>query len=100
MPVDPGDNMKAAEDFLLVVPHSHVIAAAEAILSGAQATDVDSLARSIMDRYVCITVPSPPAVQAHAVDKVYSYATELLTQGLLWVNFHDSVKEGDGVRII
>ena len=92
--------MKAAEDFLLIVLHSHVIAAAEAILSGAQATNVDSLAKSIVDHYVSITVPSPSAVQLHADDKVCSYAKELLTLGLLWLNFHDSVKEGDGDRII
>jgi len=31
VPNDPGDNMKAAEDFLLVVLHSHVTAAAKTI---------------------------------------------------------------------
>jgi len=32
VPNDPGENMKAAEDFLLVVLHSHVVAAAKTIL--------------------------------------------------------------------
>ena len=100
VPIDPGDNMKAAENFLLVVLHSHVIAAADAILSGAQATNVETLAKSIVDRYVCITVPSPSAVQPHADDEVCSYAKELLMLGLLWLNFYDSVKEGDGDRIV
>ena len=99
MPLDPGDNMKAAEDFLLVVLHSHVIAAAEAVLSGAQATDVNLLAKSIVDRYVCITIPSSTDVQLQVDDKVCSYAKELLTMGLLWFNFYDSIKEGDGERI-
>ena len=45
--------MKAAEDFLLVVLHSHVVAAANAILCGAEAKDVDSLAKNIVDHYVC-----------------------------------------------
>ena len=96
MPLDPGDNMKAAEDFLLIVLHSQVIAAAEAVLFGAQATDVNLLAKSIVDRYVCITIPSPTDVQLQADDKVCSYAKELLTMGLLWLNFYDSIKEGDG----
>ena len=58
VPVDPGDNMKASEDFLLVVLHSHVIAAAKAVLSGKRAEDAASLAKSIVDRYVCIIIPS------------------------------------------
>jgi len=41
VPNDPGDNMKAAEDFLLVVLHSHVIAAAKTILSSTPTSDVN-----------------------------------------------------------
>ena len=33
MPLDPGDNLKAAEDFLLIVLHCHVVAAAKVVLS-------------------------------------------------------------------
>ena len=33
-------------------------------------------------------------------DGVYVYATELLTLGLIWHGFHDSIKEGDGDRIL
>jgi len=100
VPADPGDNMKASEDFLLVVLHSHIIAAARVALSGEKAKDVASLAKKIVDRYACIRVPSPSAVQTKSDDGVYSYTTELLTLGLLWLNFYDSVKEGDGYCII
>jgi len=100
VPADPGDNMKASEDFLLVVLHSHVIAAARVALSGETANDVASLAKKIVDRYVCIRVPSPSAVQTKSDDGVYSYTTELLTLGLLWLNFYDSVKEGDGLTTL
>jgi len=52
VPVDPGDNMKAAEDFLLVVLHGHAIAAANAILCGAEANDVMELSKSIVEHFV------------------------------------------------
>ena len=92
--------MKAAEDFLLVVLHSHVIAVAKAILSGTEPTEVASLAKSIVDQFVCITIPSKSNTVAHNDDRVCSYAMELLTLGLLWLNYYDSVREGDGDQIV
>ena len=100
VPADPGDNMKASDDFLLVVLHGYVIAAAKTLLSGETAKDVSSLAKNIVDSYVRIDIPSPTARQAHSDDGVYSYSTELLTLGLLWLNYYDSVREGDSNRII
>ena len=32
VPIDPGKNMKAAEDFLLLVLHAHIVAAAKGLL--------------------------------------------------------------------
>jgi len=40
VPLDPADNMKAAKDFLLVVIHGHIIAAADTILSDSNPIDV------------------------------------------------------------
>ena len=59
VPTDPGDNMKAAEDFLLVVLHSYVIAAANTILAGAEANDLASLSKSIVDHYVLLKALLP-----------------------------------------
>ena len=92
--------MKAAEDFLLVVLHSHVVAAANAILCGAEATDVDSLSKNIVDQFVRINAPSASPPLDDCTDKVCLYAMEVLTLGLLWHNFHDSIREGDGDRIL
>lgn len=92
--------MKAAKDFLLVVLHSHVIAAAKAILSDAETRDVVSLAKSIVDSCVNLTVLSPNYVPNVSTDRVSMYAQEVLTLGLLWHNFHDSIKEGDGDRTL
>lgn len=33
-------------------------------------------------------------------DLVYSYSNELMTLGLLWMNYYDGIKEGDGLRIM
>ena len=104
VPLDPSDNMKAAEDFLLVVLHSHIVAAAKAVLDESEAIDdVLSLSKTIVENYITITLPSssankPPSVKC--LDKINMYATEVLTLGLLWHSFHDAIKEGDGDRII
>jgi len=96
--------MKTAEDFLLVVLHSHVIAAAKTILSDtATINDFTEVSKSIVDRYVHLSVPSQcseESVDSSNADKVTLYAMKVLTLGLLWHNFHDATKEGDGNRII
>ena len=33
-------------------------------------------------------------------DLVYSYCKEVITLGLLWMNYYDGIKEGDGIRIM
>ena len=103
VPLDPSDNIKAAEDFLLVVLHSHIVAAAKAVLDESEAIDVLSLSKTIVANYITITLPSssadkPPSVKW--LDKINMYATEVLTLGLLWHSFHDAIKEGDGDCII
>ena len=40
----------------------------------------------------------PPPVKC--VDRMNMYATEVLMLGMLWHNFHDAIKEGDGNRLI
>ena len=101
MPTDPGDNMKAAEDFLLVVLHAHIVAAAKVILSQQNTTDVAVLSKQIVEQYISIEVPSAgEPVSVKHKDKVHRYAVQLMTLGMLWHNFYDSVKEADGNRLI
>ena len=85
--------MKVAEEFLLVALHSHIIAAAKAILSDAEARDVVSLAKSIVDSCVNLTVLSSDYAPNASTDKMSMYAKEVLTLGLLWHNFHYSITE-------
>ena len=101
IPNDPGDNMKGAEDFLLVVLHSHIISAAKKILSDFDIQSVTNLAKKIVESFFRITTPSVAYVNSDkSTDQVHMYATELLTLSLLWHNFHDASKEGDGDRLI
>ena len=86
--------MEVAEDLLLVVLHSHIIAAAKAILSDAEASYyVASLAKSIVDSCVNLTVLSSDYAPNTSIDKMFMYAKEVLTLGLLWHNFHYSIKK-------
>ena len=56
VPMDPADNMKGAEDFLLVVLHSHIVAAANIILSDEDhPTDITLVSRSIVAKFVRIS---------------------------------------------
>ena len=85
--------MKPAEDLLLVALHSHIIAAAKAIVSDAEARDVVSLAKSIDDSCVNLTVHSSDYAPNASTDKMSMYVKEVLTLELLWHNFHYYIKE-------
>ena len=45
---------------------------------------------------------SPENASGHEIstDNVYAYACEVLSLGLLYFEFRDAIKEGDGERII
>ena len=74
MPTDPTKNMRATEDFLRLLTHTHVVAAAKLLQ----------------------TTQEPEACG----DDVHMYAVEVLTLSLLWHGFHDAITEGDGDRIL
>ncbi|SMN01269.1 hypothetical protein SPONN_2354 [uncultured Candidatus Thioglobus sp.] len=127
VPSDPQDDMKAAEDFLLVVLHAHAICAAKAISSIVDVHSVMDLSCMIVANYTLLDefsdhmfkeknstsepktktakrrTPQPKSSQPEAenepkYDLVNLYAKELLTLGLLWHGFHDASKESDGDR--
>lgn len=102
VPLDPGDNMKSAEDFLMVILHSHIVAAAKVVLSNNEhPLDLQSVSKSIVQNYININLPSiKPSSSTKSADQVNVYAKEVLSLGLLWLNFYDSIKEADGERIV
>ena len=102
VPTDSASNMKAAEDFLLVVFHGHVVAAANAACPipktpRAHQLSVSHVADAILDSFVNMDYS---AIEKDSSDGVVSYACELLFIGLLWHGFHDAIREGDGQRIL
>lgn len=102
VPRDPEKDMDTAEDFMLLMLHTHVVAAAKAILNLQSVESVQELAKMIVvnfTRFPAIndSIPSTPST---AVDGIYVYATELLSLGLIWHGFHDAIRDGDGDRIL
>ena len=94
--LDPAKNMNACEDFLNIVLHSHVVGAAKFLESSNHYEKVEELAKAIVAQYVHFDPDSKVSTQ----DKVYLYGTEVLTLGLLWHIFVESIREGDGDRVI
>ncbi len=103
VPSDPQNNMNAAEDYFRLIVHAHVVAAAKTVMKFNPQTSVKDLARLIITNYMRFpetdSTKEDKPITTGDDDKVYVYATELLTLGLLWHGFHDSIKEGDGERI-
>ena len=84
------------EHYLLIALHAHVVAAAKQILSDTQFDSVKDLAREIV---VCF-VAFEPDVSIRVNDKIHLYALQVLNLALLWHGFNDSIREGDGDRIM
>ena len=92
---NPDKNMKASEDFLLLLLNAHVVAAAKKLCEyDMNITSVQWAAKSIINTYLLL--PTSSVVQ----DGITMYARELLTLGLIWLEFYDAVREADGDRIL
>lgn len=94
--------MKSSEDFLLLILHAYILAAAEQCQS--ESDSCHTLAKKIIQHYVKINLASSSQSTSSAAssvtnDKVFNYACDLLGMCLLWHGFHDAIKEGDGDRI-
>ena len=98
---EPKQCTKAAEDFLLVVFHAYIVAAAKVCRENDEITDSLSCAKKILSSFVNIRLPSAVhSEDCDTDDMAYNYATDLLTLCLIWHGYHDAIKEGDGNRIL
>ena len=93
---DPSKDLKAVEDFFLLVWEAHVVASAKAVLARENIQSVDVLSGKITEMFVELF---PSGVSAHS-DHVYTYGAEVLNLGLMYHGFHDAIREGDGDRVI
>ena len=99
-PLDPQKDMNAAEDFLSLLLHAHVTAAAHLLQSEDEQEALGDLAKKIVVNFVSFPRCTNAQEAQTCDDGVCAYASELLSLGLLWHGFHDAIKEGDGERII
>ena len=127
LPSKPKSDLNACEDFLEVVTVAHIIAACMEVL-GMQSIDdepdptivpsdlkfkdknkkeevLSQVTKKIVDGFINLSILSkaPHSTCKRSdcnVDGVLKYVQELLTLSLLYAEFHDSIREGDGLRIL
>ena len=55
----------------------------------------------MLDKVVCLpNNPGEGTIVDDQPDGVFCYAQEVLTYGILYAEFEDAIKEGDGPRVI
>ena len=59
-----------------------------------------TLASEIVTKFVDLSVFSSENVQEDSTDHIYEYAKEVISLGLLYMEFQDSIREGDGERVL
>ena len=92
-------HMKATEDFFLMVLKAHVLSAAYTILHNSTNLHTTvSLAEAIVEKFVDIEIAD--VLPTVSNDRIHEYACEVLTLLLIWHNFYDATKEGDGDRLM
>lgn len=113
------NNVNACEEFFELVVTGHVVSAAMKILGMTSIKDVPSpcivspdiwmsddserklklleIASKVVNSFVDLECTYTEQSQS---DKVYAYACEVLSLGLLYLEFHQAVKEGDGDRVM
>ena len=88
--------MKGCEDFLTIILHAHIVAAANKVLSEQRIGLVEDLAKEILQKFISFD----PDEKVSRSDKVHLYASQLMALLLFWHSFNDAVREGDGDRVI
>ena len=98
VPSQPDKDMKAAEDFLDVVIHALVMAAAGMLCNQREINSVAEMAGGIFKTYINLQLGKSTSVPCN--DGIYLYACDLLMLGMIWMGFHDATREGDGERVL
>ena len=111
---DVSKDMNACEDFLHLTTSAHIFTAAMQLLgaksvpelhakiiaSPNQSALLSTLAHSICNQYVELNFTPSKIAGAGQLDHVLEYARETLTLGMLFLEFKDSIREGDGNRVL
>ena len=118
---DPKKDMNSCEDFFELITNAHVLTAAmekfemksltDAVSSNMFPVDrelsseersktLDSAVRAIISEFIDITFPKKCKKVPKDQDRILEYAKETLTMGLIFLEFKDAVREGDGDRVM
>lgn len=94
-------HQSVTDDQMMRNPHYRIVAhdhnyATPSIPLARRARHLPSTLTHVLDRSDQASV----AIQRIGVDGVYNYASAVLNDGLLLLEFHDAVREGDGPRIL
>lgn len=117
--IDPSDDVNSSEDFLLTIVEGHILAAVMEVFEMTSLDDRPTSAlfpddssetepiqarnllvrhlKEVVKTHVDISFVNPK--RTRTPDHIYEYASETLSLGLLWMEFVDSIREGDGSRI-
>ena len=100
--------MNACDYFLQLITQAHVFAAAMQHLHCSSVTELrtkitdqasmDSLTTAICTQYAEISMDRPSA--SRTLDRVQEYGKEALALGMLFLEFKDAIREGDGTRVL
>lgn len=118
------NDMNACEDFFELVVSGHILVAVMDFLGMSSLDDTPSstlispdiwmlsdkerrstlmdAAAQVVDKHVDLSVQlsTDESTKAKEGDTVHSYACETLSLGLLYMEFRDGIKEGDGERVL
>lgn len=123
---DPSKDMNACEAFFLLVVESHVLAAAMMVFQMSSVDDQPGdrtlfpaasshlepdqrrkvlllAVEKVLDKFVDLSFGASEGTysgQSVEVDRVQAYACDVLSLGLLYQEFTDAIREGDGSRIL
>lgn len=116
-------DFNACEDFVTLVVHSYIVAATIEVLHMSSIDDVPTnpslfseldwtesldirkdtlyaIAAEVVNKFVDLDLtlnePQPPA----SSDKVKQYSQLVLSAGMLFLEYRDAIKEGDGERVL
>ena len=96
--VDSDKNMKGFEDFLSISLHAYVTNAGNICYPLISFNSVEVLAKEMIIQYIIVLNAD---AKLKVKDKVHLYALQVITLGLLWAGFCDSIiKEGDDDHIL
>lgn len=107
---NPTSDFNACDDFFVLVVTSHVVTAALEVIKDMPHLDtawmhtpeqrkscLHEVCSKIVDNFINFSYHKVPSVSE---DRIFTYATEIISTGCFYLEFADAIREGDGNRIL